>query len=344
MRMLFNHGMTPAELYTNTPLKICDRKRRWFVKHYGGTQSRGDALANPFKFAIGYILNKMIDEKARFIIPNVSESYWDFKIIADDDFVKARQNGKFQEIDFVNSDFKGYMLYYHFKTKGYQKAYPMYLGGDLKKKFIHRINEGDSFYTTKNLTLKDILPEVYKRFPELTKKEVKSLLIHGFMRMNHCMKFGCAFTINTKKFYNCYVFIGKISLDPENQIKEFLVRRDRKLRKICAWKKEPFDKYYYIGLKGKGFENWLNLNERSSRIVKFENIIARRLLEEFYYRGEGMHIFRIRLSKFKGYAFWADRLEAKKVDYLGTIKNYKLDASVKTWLEIRTENEKIRNK
>ncbi|MDA3855333.1 MAG: hypothetical protein PF569_03680 [Candidatus Woesearchaeota archaeon] len=147
------------------------------------------------------------------------------------------------------------MLYYHFKTKGYQKAYPMYLGGELKQKLADRTNEGDSFYTAHDFTLNDILPVIYKKFPELTKKELRGLLVHGFMRMNHCMKFGCAFTINTGKFYNCYVFIGKISLDPTYQIKEFMIRRDRKLRKICAWRKDPFDTYYYIGLKGKGLEN-----------------------------------------------------------------------------------------
>lgn len=75
MRILFNHGMTAEELYSNTPKKVIDRKWRWFIKHYGVTRSYEDAISDPFKYCFGLILNKILDERVRFIIPAVSESY-----------------------------------------------------------------------------------------------------------------------------------------------------------------------------------------------------------------------------------------------------------------------------
>jgi len=30
MRILFNHGLSPEELYTNTPTKIIDKTKAWY--------------------------------------------------------------------------------------------------------------------------------------------------------------------------------------------------------------------------------------------------------------------------------------------------------------------------
>jgi hypothetical protein len=102
----------------------------------------------------------------------------------------------------------------------------------LKKKFLDKINSGERFYTTKDFTINDVLDDVHEKFPELEKSELKNLLLHGFRRLHSAMKYGCAITINTRKYINCYIYIGTITLDPEKQIKEYNIKRDRKLRKV----------------------------------------------------------------------------------------------------------------
>jgi len=174
----------------------------------------------------------MLDSPRRFKIPASTEAYLDFEIVLEDQFIKQRQNGRFQNIDFIESDFTGYALRYYFKAKSYQKSYQVYLGSDLKKKFINNINTGKKYYTTEDLTIKDFINKVHDKFCELSKKEVKNLLLHGFRRLNSAMKYGCAITINTTKFINCYIYIGGLSLVPEKQIREYSLRRDRKLRRI----------------------------------------------------------------------------------------------------------------
>lgn len=232
MRMLFNHGLNPAELYSNTPKKIIDRKWRWFIKHYGATSSYENAIADPFKYCFGLIMNRVLDDKVRFKIPVRSEAYIDFEIVHGDKFEKHRQNGRFQNIDFIESDFTGYALRYYFKAKAYQKSYPIYLGSQLKQKFLEGINSGEKYYSTSDVTIDDFLDEVHEKFHHLDIKEVKNLLLHGFRRLHSAMKFGCAITINTRKFINCYAYIGDLTLTPEKQIREYSIRRDRKLRKI----------------------------------------------------------------------------------------------------------------
>ena len=177
------------------------------------------------------ILNKVLDEKVRFKIPVKSEAYIDFEIVNGDKFVLQRQNGRFSEIDFVESDFTGYFLNYYYNTKAYQKSMPIYLGGDLKKKFLSGINSGTKYYSIRDITLDDVIEEVHERYKEFSIPELKKLIIHGFGRMHSSIKFGCAISIISKR-YKCLAYIGSLNLTPDKQIKEYSIRRDRKLRKI----------------------------------------------------------------------------------------------------------------
>lgn len=343
MRILFNHGLTPGELYANTPKSIIDRKWRWLISRYGVTNSYADAIADPFKYCFGLILNKVIDEKVRFKVPVNSDAYIDFEIVSGEKFISQRQNGRFSEIDFVESDFTGYFLTYYFQAKAYQKAMPIYVGGELKKKFLNGINTGEKFYTIKDITINDFLKPVHEKFPDLTEKEIKNLLLHGFRRMHSAIKFGCAISINTRKYINCLAYIGKLTLTPEKNIKEYSIRRDRKLRKIEIWKHTEFDGYYYIGLNPTGFNKWLEDNKTSKSIAKFNNIIPRKIKEELYYKAKHLHIFRYKRKTFKGWAFWADELKIRDLEYLGEAYEHKFIPSSKTWIELKKENEKRDN-
>jgi hypothetical protein len=131
-----------------------------------------------------------------------------------------------------------------------------------------------------------------------------------------------------------------LSLNPEQQIKEYGVRRDRKLRKIEGWRKTPFDGYYYIGLNPTAFEKWVELNKKSKSIAHFVNIIPRKIQKEIYYKAKHLHIFRFKLEKFKGWSYWAPELALRKAEYIGEAYEHKFTASSKTWKELIKEYEK----
>lgn len=343
MRMFFNHGLTPGELYSNTPEKVSTRKWRWLNDTFGWSASREDALAGPFKYCMGLILNKIIDDKVRFLIPGQSESYIDFEIVTGDKFIEHKQNGRFSEIDFIESDFTGYALRYHFKGKAYAKTYSIYIGGDLKKKFLDKINSGEKFYTIKDVTINDFIDDVHKVYSELTKSEVKKLLVHGFRRMHSAIKYGCFISIQTNRNINCTVYLGEIYLDPELQIKMYSLKRDRKLRKIEGWKKTPFDGYYYIGLTPNALDKWVKLNLGSRTITRFEKVLPRKIVEELYYKHKNVHIFRFKRKDFKGWLYWADELKLKNLEYLGEAIDRKFYPSEKSWKELIKDYEKRRS-
>lgn len=340
MRMLFNHGLTPEELYSNTRKSITDKHWRWFIARYGSTASRSDAIADLFKYCFGLIINKMIDDKVRFIIPYSVDGYLDFEIVTGDMFEKQRQNGRFYNIDFIESDFTGYFIRYYFKGKAYQKSYPVYLGGCLKQKFLDKINSGEKYYSIKDITIEDFIDPVQQQFSDLSRAEVKRILIHGFRRMHSAMKFGCAISITTSKYINCVAYIGEMSTTPSIQHQQYNLRRDRKLRIIEQWKKSEFDGYYYIGLNDGHFEKWVELNKITRVRVIFENIMPRRIKEELYYKANHIYIFRIKLEKYKGWSFWTPRMVIRNPEFLGETVIHKFIPATKTWKELIKEYEK----
>ena len=160
MRMLFNHGLSADEIFTNTPDRITNKPRQWFRDRYGDNESREDGISTPFRYCMGVILNKILDDKLRFKIPVANNAYIDFEVINEDLFELYKQRGAFPDVDFIESDFTGYYLRYYYQAKHYQKKITIYLGGDLKKKFIDKVNSGEKLYTIKDFTIDDILDDI----------------------------------------------------------------------------------------------------------------------------------------------------------------------------------------
>lgn len=340
MRILFNHSLTSGELYTNTPKKIIDKNWFWFIKRYGSTASFEDSLSKPFKYCFGLILNKVIDEKVRFKVPVSSDVYIDFEIVTGDAFLTQRHNGRFSDIDFVESDFTGYFLGYYFKGRSYQKHLPIYIGGDIKNKFISKINAGEKFYTVHDITINDFIDQVHEKFEDLTKVEIKKLLVHGFRRMHSSILYGCTISILTSQKINCQAYIGNLTLLPDKNILNYSIRKDKKLRKINQWKRPDFDGYYYIGLSPSMMDSWVEENKNNKVITKFRKVFARKIQEELYYKNKHVFIFKFKVKKFKGWMFWIDYIEIRDVIYLGEAIERKFIPSGKSWLKIIKEYEK----
>jgi len=329
MRILFNHGLTAGELFTNTPSKITERKWRWLNDTYGWHRTYEDALADPFKYCFSLMLNKVIDDKVRFKLPVSSDAYIDFEIVKDDKFMEQRQNGRFQEIDFIESDFTGYFINYYFKSKAYYKKVPIYLGGDLKQKFLGGINSGIKYYTTKDITIDEFIDTVYERFNQHTKAEIKRIITHGFRRMHSAIRYGCTLSMMSNR-YSCKAHVGSLTLIPDKQIKNYSIRRDRKFRRIEMWKKNEFDGFYYIGLNSTKFLEWLEWNKTSKTVCKFYNVVPRKLQEELYYKAKHIYVFKYKSKKFRGWAFWEDKLELRKLEFLGESIDGKFTPVTKT--------------
>ena len=61
-------------------------------------------------------------------------------------FEKLRENGKFKEVDFLESLFTGYQMYLYIHGKSdnflHRKKYPIYVNRYLRNKLVKYTNEG----------------------------------------------------------------------------------------------------------------------------------------------------------------------------------------------------------
>jgi MinD-like ATPase involved in chromosome partitioning or flagellar assembly len=67
--------------------------------------------------------------------------------------------------------------------------------------------------------------------------------------------------------------------------------------------------------------------------------LPRKIIEEFYYKNKTMFIFRVKLKKFKGWSFWAEKITTRDIMYMGEVDSLKFIPATKTWKEIIKEYE-----
>ena len=63
-----------------------------------------------------------------------------------EEFTKCRQNGKFSDVNFLNSNFSGYQMAFNFQSAGVMREKLIYLDPAHKDKITKYTNEGKSYY------------------------------------------------------------------------------------------------------------------------------------------------------------------------------------------------------
>ena len=112
-----------------------------------GSRNKDRVASKVFKACIALVLNDIIENSDTFQLPTASKkSEIYMKRVEEEDFVKARQNGKFQDINFLNSMFSGYQMTFKYQTAGVIKEKPIYLNRKLKDKITEHDNNGKVYY------------------------------------------------------------------------------------------------------------------------------------------------------------------------------------------------------
>ena len=63
-----------------------------------------------------------------------------------DKFAEARKNGKWQDVDFLLSDFCAYQIVFHFQSKGIMRNKLVYLDSTNRDKITDYTNQGKQYY------------------------------------------------------------------------------------------------------------------------------------------------------------------------------------------------------
>lgn len=147
MNYALGHAVNGAQLFANFDNKRIKTKRQ-YVKELVKSEHK-EYLANKiFASALQLIMDDMIENSTTFDFKLakgvVGEIY--IKSVSGEDFVNARKNGKWKEIDYLNTNFTGYMPVFKYQKAGYAVEKPVYLDTKHKLEIAERANNGKSYY------------------------------------------------------------------------------------------------------------------------------------------------------------------------------------------------------
>ena len=123
-------------------------KFKSLMKNYKTKQLRRQKVKQVFREGTQQILDDIIENNTTFKIQGVGYQGGEIHMeaIRGSDFEKVRKNGKFRNIDFLESLFTGYQMYLYIHGKSdnflHRKKYPMYVNKVLRDKLIKYTNEG----------------------------------------------------------------------------------------------------------------------------------------------------------------------------------------------------------
>ena len=101
-----------------------------------------------FTYFFYLVVLDIIENNVTFVLPlfGNKEACFHVKKIEGDAFKRARQNGAFEGIDFLKSNFCGYLVNFQYTTSYGLGEKPIHLSPALKEKFYNNINNGKQYY------------------------------------------------------------------------------------------------------------------------------------------------------------------------------------------------------
>lgn len=342
MRYIFSHSLSASDLYLGCDESICSKNIAWFKNNFDvDLKTRHDYFGHVLTYTFDIIVQYMLENKVRFVGPK-NLFHIDIEMFDEELFMKLRRKGKFQDIDIIESDFKGYQLAFYYKAySGLFRKHNLYTTKKHHNILLERINSGDKMYTIKDVTLNYFIPIVANHFG-FTITESRRILFTGFFRIYSSLRRGCYVSLDSKHKLKSLFFIGRFHKDPEAQIKDYFFRTRLKYAKMYYWSKETPTDYHYIGISKNIFPDWVKLNDSTNahriKSVKFEKVFARKQIEVVSKNSTYIYIFKVKIPiKHRTRLNYYVESERFVTEYVGKAINYKFYPEDKTWQDLIRE-------
>lgn len=124
-------------------------------------------------------------------------------------------------------------------------------------------------------TVNDYVDDVWKEYPELSREEVKRILVYGWKMILQYVSFGNDISILSQKFF---FFIGKIPVSALAAFNTYCYKLAKRIQYMFRRTKAKWDGYYYFARNDNQYEDYIKQNKRKYKV--FQNVMLYKLLEE----------------------------------------------------------------
>lgn len=141
------HAFTGKDLFMNFPVDKLNMSKEQCVEIYSDGNKR-DLAEQIFIKSVQMVVDDIIDNNVHFKFPGLgrTQAYMYMKRTEDKKFKKAFKNGKWNDIDFVMSNFSGYQLALEMQSeKQVTREKNIYLSAKDKQRITDNVNKGKQY-------------------------------------------------------------------------------------------------------------------------------------------------------------------------------------------------------
>lgn len=145
MNYALGYAFSMNQMFMNFPFGKL--KTHWTeIKRLFGECGKMTLVIRVFIASIQIILKDIIENNVIFELPTGAKKA-DIRVsrITGDDFIRARKNRKFMDVDFLESNFTGHQLVLNMYTKGYYRTKPVYVNHDYRDRLTELTNQGKQY-------------------------------------------------------------------------------------------------------------------------------------------------------------------------------------------------------
>ena len=139
-KLIVGHAFNLGNITEKFPKESIKIPMKELVKH--GFTDKRDLVEEVTSHVIELILDDIIEENIRFNFPTPKEAYLQTEGVYGEDFIKAKRNGAFREVDPYESNFTGHNIMFNFKNNRRWLNKPVYIDHTKKKIITDKTNSG----------------------------------------------------------------------------------------------------------------------------------------------------------------------------------------------------------
>ena len=272
-----------------------------------------------FRECVKLIVDDIIDNDVEFRLPTGSrKTSLLMHTYREEDFKRARQNGKFSEVDFLDSAFTGnQIILYMYGHRNMPKTKQVYVNKELKQRITDYTHQKRVYYGKHPKTLKDYYDAIQAKFPKIPATDLHKILNFGWKSLYLINSYGGDVLIKDSGFW---FYIGELRNDSLAHFEYYKKKLRNKMRVMYNRKKIPWDGYYYFGLSEERYAEYVNSKKRRGRPRKyyeFGNVILYKMWDECSIAESGLkYFFKIPYPIDMGFTFYTDNLKTKEAEFI----------------------------
>lgn len=240
-----------------------------------GHANRKILVRDIFKYTVFKVIDDVINESINFKCPGTNfATYLYMKRVTGNVFKKARQNGKWGEVDLWGSNFSSAMLVYETQRKGHRKAKPIYVDVKRRDAIIEKVNSGFVYTNIYEREIDYYIPYISERFPGIEEKDFKYILSSCFKLLYLHTVYGADVTLKVLT-PDSFAYFGHALHDPLDHFNYYCHKLAKKLAYTIKKKKIPHGEYFYFALRDKQYDEYTQtkLEHPRQKIFTFNNLL-----------------------------------------------------------------------